>query len=181
MRFILFITALLLVGCSSNHQATTYFIAQSPVGNLVQTNCQLSVESVKLASYLDRTGLVYQTSPHELVVAQQHLWAGDITEQIAIRVDSLLNQACFQQDKPLLLSVNFTEFYGRYTGSAVVGGQWFLTDIAGKQLTETRFYYEIPLPEEGYPALVDSLNMGLAMLVEDINIQLKQINFDKKI
>ncbi len=179
MRFIPFIAALLLVGCSSSQQQpTTYFIAQTPTAGVTQTSCQLSVDSVKLASYLDRSGLVYQTAPQKLVVAQQHLWAGDITEQIHIRVDSMFNQVCPKLDKPLLLSLNFTEFYGRYTGDAVIGGQWSLADTSGKPVTEARFHYEIPLPEEGYPALVDSLNMGLAMLVEDIDIQLKQLKLD---
>ncbi len=175
MRFTSLIAALLLAGCSSSSvQPTTYFITQVPVAGVAQASCQLSVDSVTLASYLDRSGLVYQTSPQELVVAQQHLWAGDITEQINIRVDSLLNQACPQLDKPLQLSLDFTEFYGRYTGDAVIGGRWSLIDKAGEQLTEARFHYDIPLPEEGYSALVDSLNMGLVMLIEDINIQLKQ-------
>ncbi len=179
MRFIPLIAALLLVGCSSSQQQpTTYFIAQAPIAGAAQASCQLSVDSVKLASYLDRSGLVYQTAPQKLVVAQQHLWAGDVTEQLHIRVDSLLNQTCPQLDNPLRLSLNFTEFYGRYTGDALIGGQWSLIDTSGKQVAESRFHYEIPLPEKGYPALVDSLNMGLSMLVEDIAIQLKQLKRD---
>ncbi|MGL5665974.1 MAG: PqiC family protein, partial [Shewanella sp.] len=191
MRIFLLFIAFLMAGCSSQPAPQTYFIAlqHSAVSGTTDTSrgvirsgepCSLRVNRVNLTDYLNTHGLVYQTSAQELVVAKQHLWAGSLAEQIQLRLNNLLSQSCsasarwaLATDSPaksVQLDLIVTEFYGSYTGEAVVGGQWRLMDNMQQVLREQPFQYRVSLPEEGYPALVSSLDNGLVQLAEDIRL-----------
>lgn len=192
MRILLLFIVFLMAGCSSQPAPKTYFIAlqhttdpglRSPdmgSGGL----CSLAVNRVNLADYLNTNGLLYQTSPQELVVARQHLWAGSLAEQIQFRLNNLLSQPCsgpatwtLSTDEPTRLGqldLTVTEFYGSYTGEAVVGGQWRLVDKMQQVLLEQPFQYRIALPEEGYTALVSSMDKGLIQLADDIRLMAAQ-------
>ncbi|MFV0596702.1 PqiC family protein [Shewanella sp.] len=188
MRILVLFIAFLMTGCSSQPAPKTYFIAlQHAAGSATSTgvigpseSCSLSVNQVSMADYLNSNGLVYQTSPQELVVARQHLWAGSLAEQIQFRLNNLLSQSCTlptswtlpanSPAKPVQLALTVTEFYGSYIGDAVIGGQWRLLDGMQQVLLEQPFQYRIPLTEEGYPALVNSMDKGLIQLAGDIRL-----------
>ncbi|ASK69375.1 hypothetical protein CF168_11105 [Shewanella bicestrii] len=188
MRILVLFIVFLMAGCSSQPAPKTYFIALQHTTDPGQNSstmgsggaCALGINRVSLADYLNTHGLLYQTSPQELAVARQHLWAGSLAEQIQFRLNNLLSQSCSLPARLSLLTneqtnlgqldLTVTEFYGSYTGEAVVGGRWRLMDKMQQVRFEQPFQYRIALPEEGYTALVSSMDKGLMQLADDIRL-----------
>jgi uncharacterized lipoprotein YmbA len=136
-----------------------------------------------MADFLAGNGLVYQVSNHELAIARQHLWAGDITEQIKVKMVSLLANECPREasvnipaQQPLTLTLSFNEFHGRYSGDALIGGHWRISKTSGEQVLQVDFHYDVPLTSDGYPALVESLSLGLEKLARDIDAGIASLN-----
>ncbi|MGI3004052.1 PqiC family protein [Shewanella algae] len=189
MRIILFSLLLVLAGCSSQPQVTTYFLGKAPQATSEARvkpplrQCQWRLAGVEMADFLAGNGLVYQVSNHELAIARQHLWAGDISEQIKVKMASLLAHECPREalvnipaQEPLTLTLRFNEFHGRYSGDALLGGDWRISNSAGEQVLQADFHYDVPLASDGYPALVESLSLGLEKLARDIDAGLESLN-----
>ncbi|GHB00897.1 membrane integrity-associated transporter subunit PqiC [Shewanella indica] len=189
MRIILFSLLLVLAGCSSQPQVTTYFLGKAPQATPEARatsplrQCQWRLAGVEMADFLAGNGLVYQVSNHELAIARQHLWAGDISEQIKVKMASLLAHECPREasvnipaQEPLTLTLRFNEFHGRYSGDALLGGDWRISNSSGEQVLQADFHYDVPLASDGYPALVESLSLGLEKLARDIDAGLESLN-----
>jgi len=163
---------LLLVGCSSNVPNRAYYQlisdfdssknAQSQVVNKV-----IVVEPISLASYLDTTGIVYQTNQIEFSTANNNLWLTPLSNQIQQRVVQDLSAllpgylvTTNQTTQPAIKVKLFIDgFNGSYTGDAIIKGHWMITDLKDK-VTLKYFDFKIRLAESGYPTLVKALSTG---------------------
>ncbi|MBV7298094.1 PqiC family protein [Enterovibrio paralichthyis] len=173
--------ATLLVACSSTPVTPTQnflLTAQPAAGTLAYRDGQplLVVAPITLASLLSGTGIVYQTSDNAIVVAQNNLWAEDLSGQLAQRVIAGLRakspslwpvtaSAPINETAAFTLLLHFEQFNGSYTGNAQVAGEWSLLDGNGELVRSETFHYQEPLAEEGYPALVNALSVATDQLI----------------
>ncbi|MEJ7137411.1 PqiC family protein [Amphibiibacter pelophylacis] len=133
---------------------------------------------VALDGALDQTGVAVQTSPVSLSIAQRHLWASPLPEQLSQRLAQGLQQRLDAQGRavrvvassallpasgpaPWRLAVEVSHFEGLnagdQAGSARVSGRWTLMDASGVRASRA-FDTTQPLAQAGYPALVQALS-----------------------
>ncbi|WP_318498135.1 PqiC family protein [Photobacterium leiognathi] len=187
MKKWLLIAAVALVGtgCSSTEPVmTTYMLPMSTTANTahnVSNKSLLIVRPVEVAAHLAGTGLVYQTSPTEIVEAQQNLWGEALGKQLTRRITQDLRQKQTKfwptQLTPTLstagvprLQIRINQFNGVYTGVAEVAGEWLLINGNGDLQTVHPFTFRVPLAKDGYPAQVEALSKG----VDELTTQLAQ-------
>ncbi|PKF48882.1 PqiC family protein [Enterovibrio nigricans] len=177
------IASLILFGCSSTPQTqtTTYLLSSMSVGTAVydETMPKLLVQPANVASYLSGDGIAYRTSANEVVIAQNNLWGEDIAEQISTLLVNRLKRAplsvwpmrgnsTIDTMEAQKLLINVAQFEGNYKGNAIFAGEWSLVDAQGSLIVSENFYFEEPLREEGYKALVDALDQTVDMLADVI-------------
>lgn len=176
--------ALLLAACSSAPTTSTqgYLLTgQASDANHAYRQSQplLAVPPVSLASLLTSNGIVYQTTENSVVVAQNNLWAEDLSGQLTQRLFAGLRAArlpvwpvpsAAPVNDPIAytLLLHIDQFNGSYTGNAQVTGTWTLLDGNGELVQSETFHYQQPLEEEGYPALVDALSVASDKLITDL-------------
>lgn len=168
--------ALLLSACSSGTDKQYYQLpavassaGSAASGSTLTGAAQrvLWVEPVTVSDYLSGTGLAYQTSDVQYVLATNNLWASPLDQQ--------LQQTLVSNLSPLLpgwlvsgtlsgssdydtLSVTVTGFHGRYDGKAVITGSWILQQ--GDKTQRQPFSLILDQDKDGYAALVRTLAQG---------------------
>ena len=153
---------LLLTACS--HRAP-----QSTGDYLLPSATQSSLENrrvrVDLANYLDQGGVVLQLDAHRYHVARQHRWAEPLAQQLQRALAAaLLAQQWPDQHYPLAVTVS--AFHGDQHGQAIIRAGWHYQQ-EGKVQRGTFEWIE-PLAEDGYSALVQTLDQGLQALAETL-------------
>lgn len=163
------LTALtVLAGCSSSVELRYYQLPQ-PVVASVQPNATAPVlyaEPVMVASYLNSNSLILQTSAVELHKTTQHQWAEPLDQQLHRLLVNGLQRALpayrVTSQQPaadaVRLLVQVEQFHGQQQGVVLVSGRFHL--LQGDKVQSQSFQLQIPQPEEGYPALVDTLGQG---------------------
>lgn len=142
----------------------------------------LQISEVKLADFLDQTGLVLQLDDISLNQAKNHVWAEDLREQIYRGLRQRLDkrQPDFlvvgpQTSADLRLSLTIDAFHARHDGQALTSGQWKLSNAQGEIVSLQRFDLQTQLAEPGYPALVRALGHNLddltTALIQALNDQ----------
>ncbi|WP_106476786.1 PqiC family protein [Phytohalomonas tamaricis] len=162
----------LLTGCAGQ-PAELHRYTLPDEGGLMRTTQAathtLAVTPIQLASFLESSGMVYQTSEIEVKQAQGHLWADDLSHQLERQLRAELSRqlstyrvlpAGNHEDIDMKVAVSLEEFQGRYDGKAVIAGQYQLRDGRNRLLKAEPFRIERPLTEDGYPALVKALAEG---------------------
>jgi len=183
--------ALLLLGaCASNPPVIQrYTLPQldrsyAPLPDAVDA-VTVQLNPVIMADHLDSRGLLYQRSAITISEAGKHVWAENIRDQLsrAMRlelstllqplqvIDALQMQAADTRDYQL--SIQVEQFQGQHDGYAVVSGLWSLRDAEGRLLEITPYRLQRPLGEDGYPALVRSLDEAWRTLAVDIGRSLQ--------
>lgn len=171
--FLLVLGALLLNGCAGGSPAAgqRYLLAihQAPDPPLEPTARQLDIAPLRLAPFLQTDGIVMQTGAVTIHQGRDHLWAENLATQLqrslcqelARKLRRVQVLAAREPAPPggalRRLEVEVDGFHGRYDGVAVVAGQWWLRDDAGRLLDSRQFSIERPLAADGYQALVESL------------------------
>lgn len=165
-------TFMLLVGCSTRSPSKNYFQLAS---NLLDKTPQimkstkrfLMIDSVDVASFLNKSGIVLQSEDIKYVTATNNLWVSTLSQQLEERLVqdlSLLLPDYLVSSKslatPTLTVKLFIDgFHGRYNGDAVIKGRWVVID--NKNNIETKsFERYAPLAKDGYEALVKALSKG---------------------
>lgn len=177
--------SLLLSACASNVTPPTRYV----LPNVNQPNApespkaELSIDTVRLAHYLDVEGIVMQLDDIEMREAREHQWAEGLNRQLARNLrDDLavllkevqVVQSSTGSDDALTLRLDVDEFHGRYDGYAVASGQWQLRDAQNKLLHLDRFQERAALENDGYPALVRALSKSWKNVADDIASTLTQ-------
>lgn len=150
---------------------------EPPAGELHATEqaSHLYVAEVRLSDYLAASGIVYQTDPNRVHAAARHRWAEPLQAQLrrglqnvlAVRLDDtvVVPRTTQAADR---LEVFVDTFQGRFDGVARVAGEWRLHGPGGELLTGRRFRIDVPLSEDGYPALVRALSAAWVEVAEDV-------------
>ena len=161
-----------MVGCSSNTPEKNYFQLTSNLVNADSmttrsTNKFIWIESIEVASFLNKSGIVLQTQDIKYVTATNNLWASTLSQQFADRLSQDLTQllpnylvSTKSITTPTLTIKLFIDgFHGSYNGDAVIKGRWAVTDNKGQ--IRTKFIdRHVPLAKNGYDALVKALSQG---------------------
>ncbi|MEB7711761.1 membrane integrity-associated transporter subunit PqiC [Kluyvera cryocrescens] len=157
----------LLAACSSGGENKTYYqlpLATGTVQNgTTASQRMLWVEQVSVPDFLAGSGVVYQTSDVQYVIANNNLWASPLDQQLRTTlVSNLSNQlpGWVISSQPLgsdqdTLNMSVTGFHGRYDGKVVVSGEWLLNHQG--QLTKRPFHIEMAQQQDGYDAMVKVL------------------------
>lgn len=162
----------ILVGCSANNPSKSYFQLTSNLPNPVSQKVNINnhfiwIESVDIASFLNKSGIVLQTDNITYETATQNLWASTLSQQLQERLSQdltilLPNYLVSSQSittPALTIKLFIDGFHGSYTGDAIIKGRWVITD--SKNNIETKpFERHVPLESNGYSALVKALSKG---------------------
>lgn len=165
-KWLVLAAACLLAACSSTENKTYYQLPQATgtVQNSASANQRLLwVEQVSIPDFLAGSGVVYQTSDVQYVIASNNLWASPLDQQLRTTlVANLSNQlpGWVVSSQPLgsdqdTLNVSVNGFHGRYDGKVIVSGEWLLNHQG--QLTKRPFHIELAQQQDGYDAMVKVL------------------------
>lgn len=164
LPIIALVTALTL-GCSHTPPSP-------PPGYLLPSASHMANSStevnIRLASYLDRGGIVMQLSNSEIRVARHHRWADPLSAQLQRSLETAL--AAVHNDESTHLTVELSRFQGMQgeeqdSDSAVITGRWRLEGAAPK---EGLIQWQAPLEEGGYANLVRALDAGWQHIATEI-------------
>ena len=189
----LLLVATLLAGCSSSSDTVVkQYLLPTAVNETIKVDQPfkadlsqpyLVVRPVKLTAFLNGHGIVYQTSPNEIVQARYHQWANDLSEQLTQRIINELRNKQNISSKPLnywpiavnnlvnqsqadQLQINLTQFNGNYQGGASIQGEWQLVNHDGKIIMVEPINMRTSLEADGYDALVDALSDTLSKVTD---------------
>lgn len=159
-------------GCSSDVPNKSYFQLTSNLANNGSTMTQSThyfiwIESIEVADFLNKSGIVLQTDDIKYTTATNHLWVSALSQQLAERLSQDLTQimpnylvSTNSITTPSLTVKLFIDgFHGNYNGDAIITGRWVMTDKSGKIVTKV-IKRQIPLTTNGYDALVKALSQG---------------------
>ncbi|GAB3680898.1 PqiC family protein [Salinisphaera aquimarina] len=172
---------LLLTGCAGSGGAPSMFLLDTSAPAVRASHVAapvLIIDRVTVAPYLDDSGIVYQTEPHRVVMANNNRWASPLATQLTdglySALDGSVNNAHIQRPgsnapaSALHLVTRVDQFMGHYDGYAHIAGQWQLVDASGTRLAGRHFEQRLPLQNDGYDALVESLSRGWRMTAESL-------------
>jgi uncharacterized lipoprotein YmbA len=173
----------LLTACSSTVAPAYYVLSllgdQTPSPQ-VTTGPVLVVDRVLLPEYLNDLGIAFQQDDVQVVTANQARWAEALDKQLTRSLVQSLSRQLQQvqvlesdgvNDNSWHLAVDITAFQGRFDGQAIVAGRWVLR--RDELIYSQSFQREIPLSEDGYPALVRALREGWQTEVKQLGQELQ--------
>jgi len=169
-----------LVGCASDPiQANMYLLRSDIVANVsTETDAtEVSINLVKVASYIDQSGLILQTEEGQVNVARNHLWAEPLkygltsylANEISLASDTYVHISRLPSDKNQKAKINIfiDQMHGTADGKAVLSAIWSI--VLKDEATKTYKFSNLnELNESGYPALVESQKLLLAELAKEI-------------
>lgn len=163
----------LISGCASTSTSPSLFVLDnagpSPDHTTPAAAKTLLVAPVATASYLDQGGIVYQTGPHRVVIANDNRWAsslsGQLTDNLYATLDRDLSgvnvvRSDDNHSHSYQVQTRVDRFLGNYDGDALIAGRWTLVGPDGQTLASHDFSRSVKLATDGYPALVSSLSNG---------------------
>lgn len=164
------ILMMLLVGCSSSEVGKNYYQLANNLGDqssqaMKTTKHFIWIESIDVASFLNRTGIVLQTENIKYVTASHNLWTSSLSQQLGDRLEQDLSiflpnylvSSKLITTPTLTIKLFIDGFHGSYTGDAIIKGRWVVTDSNNNIKTKT-FDRKVPLTNNGYDALVKALS-----------------------
>jgi uncharacterized lipoprotein YmbA len=188
----LMFNALIVLGLSACSSAVELKYYQLPVPALSVENtvssdaAVLIVEPVMVANYLNTNALILQTSQVELHRTQQHQWLEALDQQLnRILVNELqaklaktsVTTAEFAvkstPSQAQRLLVQIAEFHGTEQGIVILSGRYSWLGGSAKGVQLRQFRIELPQPEDGYPAMVQTMGAAVSKLSEQIAEQLQ--------
>lgn len=173
----------ILSGCAGSPQSASLFVLDTatdlPTHSVSPPASApiVMIMPVETAAYLNQGGIVYQTNPHQVVIAQNNRWASPLSHQLTDSLYTTLEQKLpgihvvrvgSSHSKTYKLQTYIDQFLGRYSGKAYIAGSWSLTSGDGKTLGHQKFTQSISLESDGYPALVTSLANGWQHIMESM-------------
>ncbi len=178
----------LVAGCASPTAPTYYALSlsgdQGPSRQITEGPV-LVVDRVVLPEYLNDLGVAFQQDDVQIVTANQARWAEALDKQLTRSLVLSLSQHLervqvlegpMARTQSWHLSVEMTSFQGRFDGQAIVAGRWVLQ--RNEEAYSQAFQQQVPLQEDGYPALIRALRTGwqteLNHLAKEINTELSK-------
>ena len=176
------LTMAFLAGCASAPEAGTslFVLDDGPApaaGAPVDNAPTLAVGQVAVADYLNQGGIVFQTAPYKVVIANNNRWAaplaGQLTDTLYNVVSRRLREVNVQRgkargDSAYELVTRGEKFYGSEDGQAHIAGACTFIDADGALIRQDNFKRDVDLAADGYPALVDKLSQGWQEIAADM-------------
>ncbi|GAA5126859.1 membrane integrity-associated transporter subunit PqiC [Luteolibacter yonseiensis] len=182
-RLLILLTALVLGGCAQPGKSYYVLTSGGPVPTGGGTG--IGVGPVSLAEYLDRPNLVTQETANQLGVAEDHRWAGDLTENItrvtAADLGRLLNTGNvrsypWQKDSEIRYQVTLDvrQLHSGADGYAVCEIGWRAYSLPERTLKASKTFSDREaLESDGYDASVAAQSRLLQRLSESIAASLR--------
>lgn len=166
---------LFVAGCSSPASEIHYYqLSTAPIKAInSKPVTAVAIAPVKVASYLNGSGLVVQQSAVEFSIARQHLWADSLEQQLQRQLSEYITLTLpalplvpINTPGSLNLHLEIDRFYATEQGQALLSGRYSVT---GADYHRTKpFSYQVPLAANGYPAMVGALSEAWQQLLQDI-------------
>lgn len=166
------LTAATLNACSSTVEPIRYYQLPDSAFRLPENATKPIALQVVLAQHLREQGLVYQIDDVHLNFAQKNVWADALDEALAANLANKLNVKASQMYVPHQwanhasgsLKIYIDRFQGTHRGETEISGygQWSNGKIRS-------FYVKTPQHGDGYPAMVQSLNVGLGYVAQQLS------------
>lgn len=168
-----------LVACSSQPTAVSYYqlaMPAMPVANSAGLPA-LYIAPIRVAAYLNGTGLVMQQSDVEYVITRQHLWADALEQQLQRQLTQYMLLALpaqplrsiqLQAERQLILEID--RFHADPAGMAIISGRYRLLQQDAE--INQPFSYQVALDADGYPAMVSALSNAWQQLLADLTLKL---------
>lgn len=163
---------MILTGCSSSSPDKSYYqlasgLASHNLQKIKTTNGFIWIESIDVASFLNKPGIVLQTEDIKYVTAKNNLWVSTLSQQLGDRLEQDLTVYLpnYLVSTKSITTPNLTVklfidgFHGSHTGDAIVKGRWVVKDSQDRIKTKS-FERHVPLTNNGYDALVEALSKG---------------------
>lgn len=167
--------AMSMVGCASK-PATQYYRLPDAAYRLPVAQSNLVVLRVVLAEPLKGSSLLYQSNPHTLHFAKQHLWAEPLDIGLRNQLANALNQQhrhvhfvpqSLQNSDTPELTVYIDQFHGRFDGQTQITG-YSVLKRGGKTSAGQNFNVLTPQQGDGYAAMIESLSQGLQQVATQL-------------
>ncbi|MFV2028687.1 PqiC family protein [Neisseria sp. S1] len=160
----LLLTAAALTACSTPQQTRYFTLPDSQFSLPDQHGQEIAVQTI-LADPLNNGGLVYQTDAHSLNFARNHLWAAPLNQALNASFSNKLNRIgnaryvfvpAGRSQSSLILKIYIEAFQGTYQGSTQINGYAVWPDGRSRN-----FQIDTPQEQDGYPAMIESLDRGV--------------------
>lgn len=174
----LFFALLLIISCGVNEKSYYTLTADGPVtsgGGMV-----IGVGPVMVAEYMDRPNLVVAESEHQLGIAENHRWAGDLSSAIGRVTAANLGRRWgtgnvrtypWRDEDGLRKQVviDVRQFHAGADGYAVLEAGWRVYSLPDRRMVASRtFTGRESLETDGYAAMVAAQSRLLARLADEI-------------
>lgn len=170
MRTVTSLWLLLLIGCSTAAPPSpTRYLMRIDVpdrSERVSSPARVGIRRLTVAPYLDRTGLVLETTPGQVRSARYHEWAeplpdglrsllrAELARTLGADVDDIEAHA---PQWTIAIDVTVDQFHGTAAGDALLAVGWQVDRTAKKQAAaQYRFTRRVPLARPGYAALAEA-------------------------
>ncbi len=169
MKKLSLVAALLLTACSSPSPTQYYQLPDSAFRLPAQSNPARNIGvNIVLAAPINGDSLLYQSDEHTLTFAQNNLWASPLDQALARALANKLNASGSLKYQPAdagnpQLTVYIDRFQGSYRGETEISGyaRW-------QNGTQIPFHVITPQQGDGYAAMLNSLDNGLATVARQI-------------
>ncbi|HIF50821.1 MAG TPA: hypothetical protein EYQ42_04720 [Thiotrichaceae bacterium] len=169
-----------LMGCASNPIQAELYLLRSDITSNVSTEIdttKIRLNTVKVASYIDQSGLVLQTTDGQVNVARYHRWAEPLkygltsylAKGISLSSGKYVHISRLSSDKSqkTKIDVFIDQMHGTADGKAALSATWTIT-VENKGAKSYKFSNIKELNENGYPALVESQKILLGEFAKEI-------------
>lgn len=177
MKIALLLLMALVSACASQQMTSSHYLLRADElqeSRALNPSSLYRFNSLVVADYIDQPGLVLETSPGEVHMARNHLWA----EPLRRSLQSLLSQevsaelgedVLFVNDGPALtaIDVRIDQLHGTHDGDAVLVARWAYRG-PDNSLKAWHFSRRRALIDDGYAALVAQEKALLQDLAMDI-------------
>lgn len=187
MRLISLGLLMLLTSCASAPpQEPQYYLLRSTAAatGANADPATVSLGRVRVAAYIDQSGIVVETAPSTLRPARYHQWAEPLRDSLrpflAVEISAALGRPVraenyadteWREQTDTLIDLQIDTLHGTDDGDALLVARWALIEPKQRMvLSEHHFERQAPLSSSGYGALVaaeQSLLRELAVAVAD--------------
>jgi len=158
--------AALLLACSAPPlpPTTRYLLrAPAPEGSGPVETADVGLGAVRVAPYLQETGLMVETGPHQVRPARFHRWAEPLSEGVRRLLRAELSRALGGEvaavpagaaEPATVLEVHIDRLHASLGGRALLAARWRV--VRDGRATAFRHVRSAPLPQDGYAGVVEA-------------------------
>lgn len=186
MRSTVILVVIALAGCGGTPlQEPELYLLRSEttdIGNGGGEVTTVSLGSVRVASYIDRSGIVVETQNGTFRPARSHLWAEPLREGLrtflADEISGFLGRPVrpanygdtdWREYTNTVLDIQIDELHGTAGGDATLSARWAVIDPKEYSvISEHEFSGRTSLTADGYPALVAAEKQLLSQMADAI-------------